>query len=204
MPGYKSIRKRPLQLVLSGLAITCSVIGAWVIIENSKVTEVYLVTKQNLATGTPLLPADLATAELALFSLGESYVKANALPPGSYLTRALSMGEAIPKAAVTTQVLDDWSNIVIKPSVDLSSQIAPGTTVSVWASPALDFQNFGEPTIAALDAEVVEIREPSGSFAQEGKSVELRVSRDSIQSLLRAISNGDAIALTAASSSLRN
>jgi hypothetical protein len=61
----------------------------------------------------------------------------------------------------------------------------------------LDFQTFGEPVIAAVDAEVVEIREPKDNFAQAAKSVELRVPREAIQGLLRSIANGDAIALTA-------
>jgi hypothetical protein len=120
------------------------------------------------------------------------------------LTRSVSAGEAIPKSSVTTQQLDDWSNIVLTPSVELSGAIAPGSKVSVWASPALDYQSFGEPTIAALDVEVVAIRDPEGSFAQAGKSVELRVPIAAIQSLLRAIANGDAIALMATSPTLGN
>jgi hypothetical protein len=204
MLGKTSIQKRPLQLALSALIIACSVLGAWFVIESSKQTEVYLITKQNLATGAALSAEQLQTSELALFALGESYLKADQLPAGAYLSRAISAGEAIPKAAVTTQFLDDWSNIVLRPSVELSAQITAGSLVSVWASPALDYQSFGEPSIAALDVEVVQIREPEGSFAQEGKLVELRVQTGAIQSLLRAISNGDSIALLASGSSLRN
>jgi hypothetical protein len=200
----KSVRKRPKQLVLSVVAIAGSVVGAWFVIESSKITEVYLVTKTDLASGTALAEFDLEKAELALFSMGSSYLQPGDLPSGSYLIRALSAGEAIPKSAVTTQVLDDWSNIVLTPSVELSGAIAPGSKVSVWASPALDYQSFGEPAIAALDVEVVAIREPEGSFAQAGKAVELRVPLASIQSLLRAIANGDAIALTTSSSTLGN
>jgi hypothetical protein len=200
----KSVRKRPMQLVLSVVAIAGSVVGAWFVIESSKITEVYLVTKTDLASGTALAEFDLEKAELALFSMGSSYLQPGDLPSGSYLNRALSAGEAIPKSAVTTQLLDDWSNIVLTPSVELSGAIAPGSKVSVWASPALDYQSFGEPAIAALDVEVVAIREPEGSFAQGDKAVELRVPLASIQSLLRAIANGDAIALTASSSTLGN
>ena len=200
----KSVRKRPMQLVLSVVAIAGSVVGAWFVIESSKITEVYLVTKTDLASGTALAEFDLEKAELALFSMGSSYLQPGDLPSGSYLSRALSAGEAIPKSAVTTQLLDDWSNIVLTPSVELSGAIAPGSKVSVWASPALDYQSFGEPAIAALDVEVVAIREPEGSFAQGDKAVELRVPLASIQSLLRAIANGDAIALTASSSTLGN
>ena len=197
-------RKRPLQLALSAVAIAGSVVGAWFVIESSKITEVYLVTNSDLASGTALLETELSTADLALFQLGDSYLKPGELPEGSYLTRSISAGEVIPRNSVTTQVLDDFSNIVLTPTVELSEAITPGIRVSVWASPALDYQSFGEPSIAALDVEVVAIREPGGSFAQAGKSVELRVPIASIQSLLRAMANGDAIALMASGSTLGN
>ena len=199
-----SVRKRPLQLVLSVVAIASSVVGAWFVIDSSKITEVYLVTSTDLASGSALLESELATADLALFQIGASYLQPGELPEGSYLIRSVSAGEAIPRSSVTTQLLDDFSNIVLTPSVELSGALAPGSRVSVWASPALDYQSFGEPSIAALDVEVVAIREPEGSFAQAGKSVELRVPMASIQSLLRAMANGDAIALMASSSTLGN
>jgi hypothetical protein len=200
----KSARKRPLQLALSAVAIAGSVVGAWFVIESSKITEVYLVTQRDMASGSALVELELQTADLALFSIGTSYLQPGEIPEGAYLTRSISAGEAIPRNSVTTQQLDDWSNIVLTPSVELSSAIAAGSKVSVWSSPALDYQSFGEPTIAALDVEVVAIREPEGSFAQAGKSVELRVPIASIQSLLRAMANGDAIALMASSSTLGN
>lgn len=191
-----------LRLVFSGLIVSSSVLGFWWLLESSKVTETYLITRTDLASGSPVSTENLQPVELSLFSLGESYLRANELPVGSYLIRSLSAGEAVPKAALTTQQLDDWANIVITPSVELSSEIRPGTKVSIWASPMLDYQNFGEPSIQAIDVEVVGIFEPQGNFTQGLNSVELRVPIESIQSLLRAIANNDAIALTSSSSSL--
>jgi hypothetical protein len=202
--GSKSVRKSPVQLLLSTAVIAGSVVGAWFVIESSKVTEVYLVTRSDLASGTALSEENLETAELALFARGGQYLKEGELPLGSYLTRTISAGEVIPKSAVTTQALDDYSNIVLTPSVEISSAITPGTKVSVWASPALDYQSFGEPAIAALDVEVVQVKEPEGSFASAAKSVEIRVPITSIQSILRAIANRDAIALMASSVSIGN
>lgn len=204
MIGSKSVRKSPVQLLLSTAVIAGSVVGAWFVIESSKVTEVYLVTRSDLASGTALSEENLETAELALFARGGQYLKEGELPLGSYLTRTISAGEVIPKSAVTTQALDDYSNIVLTPSVEISSAITPGTKVSVWASPALDYQSFGEPAIAALDVEVVQVKEPEGSFASAAKSVEIRVPITSIQSILRAIANRDAIALMASSVSIGN
>jgi len=202
--GSKSVRKSPVQLLLSAAVIAGSVVGAWFVIESSKVTEVYLVTRSDLASGTALSEENLETAELALFARGRQYLQEGELPLGSYLTRTISAGEVIPKSAVTTQALDDYSNIVLTPSVEISSAITPGTKVSVWASPALDYQSFGEPAIAALDVEVVQVKEPEGSFASAAKSVEIRVPITSIQSILRAIANRDAIALMASSVSIGN
>jgi len=200
----KSVRKRPVQLLVSAAVIAGSVVGAWFVIESSKITEVYLVTKSDLASGTALSQENLESAELVLFERGEQYLQEGELPLGAYLTRTISAGEVIPRSAVTTQALDDYSNIVLTPSVEISSAITPGSKVSVWASPALDYQSFGEPAIAALDVEVVQVRQPEGSFASASKSVEIRVPKTSIQSILRAIANRDAIALTASSVSIGN
>jgi len=200
----KSVRKRPVQLLLSAAMIAGSVVGAWFVIESSKITEVYLVTKSDLASGTALSQENLESAELVLFERGGQYLQEGELPLGAYLTRTISAGEVIPRSAVTTQALDDYSNIVLTPSVEISSAITPGSKVSVWASPALDYQSFGEPAIAALDVEVVQVRQPEGSFASASKSVEIRVPKTSIQSILRAIANRDAIALTASSVSIGN
>lgn len=202
--GQGGGRAKAARLVLSGLLVSGSVLGAWLLIDSSKATESYLITKQDMASGAALLATNLATGELALFTFGDNYLKDGELPAGAYLTRAISAGEAIPRSAVTTQLLDDWSNLVITPSVELSSSIGPGSRVLVWASPSLDYQSFGEPAIAAVDAEVVEIRLPQGNFAQAQSSVELRVPFDTLASLLRSISNGDAIALTATGTSLAN
>lgn len=190
------------RLLVSGVVVAAAVLGAWWVIDNSKATESYLITKHNLATGAPVQAGALATAELALFDLGDTYLKVGELPEGAYLSRSISAGEAIPRSALTTQTLHNWSNLVITPSVELSSSIGPGSKVLVWASPAIDYQSFGEPGIVAIDVEVVEIREPPGNFAQALSSVELRVPVAAIQSLLRSISNGDAIALTASGLSL--
>ena len=200
--GLGGGRRRNARLLVSGLVVSASVLGAWLLIESAKATESFLITKQDMASGSALLASDLATADLALFGFGQNYLKASELPAGAYLSRAISAGEAIPRSAVTTQLLDDWSNLVVTPSVELSSSIGAGTKVLVWASPALDYQSFGEPAIAAIDAEVVEIRVPQGNFSQSRNSVELRVPFDALQSLLRSISNGDAIALTATGKTL--
>lgn len=203
MAGSQSgARKRAARMLLSGLVISASVLGAWFVIESSKATESYLITKLDLASGSKLAASSLATGELALFTISDNYLKVSELPAGAYLTRAISAGEAIPRSAVTTQLLDNFSNLVIVPSVELSRSIGPGSKVLVWASPALDYQSFGEPSIAAIDVEVVEIRVPQGNFAGAQSSVELRVPFQALQSLLRSISNGDAIALTASGTSL--
>jgi hypothetical protein len=200
----KSVRKSSVQLLVSVAVVAGSVVGAWFVIESSKITEVYLVTKSDLASGTALTEQNLEKMDLALFALATEYLQPGQLPSGAYLTRTISAGEVIPISAVTTQALDDYSNIVLTPSVEISSAISPGAKVSVWASPALDYQSFGEPTIAALDVEVVQVREPETSFASAAKSVELRVPITSIQAILRAIANRDAIALTASSVSVGN
>lgn len=183
-------------LLASSLLVVGSMVGAWVLIEQSKTTEVFLVTKQNLASGTSLTAADLDQIPLSMFEISDSYLQPDALVDGLVLTRPLAAGEAVPVSALTTAELTNWSNVVLTPALELSSQIEVGTKVSIWSSPHLDFQTFGEPDLLATDIEVVKIIEPQGNFADTSKSVELRVPRNSLQYLIGAITNNDALALT--------
>jgi hypothetical protein len=191
-----SSKRRPLVLAASSLLVLGSMVGAWVLIEQSKTTEVFLVTKQNLASGTSLTASDLDQIPLSMFEISASYLQPDALVDGLVLTRPLAAGEAVPISALTTAELTNWSNVVLTPALELSSQIEVGTKVSIWSSPHLDFQTFGEPDLLATDIEVVKIIEPQGNFADTSKSVELRVPKNSLQYLIGAITNNDALALT--------
>jgi len=193
-------RNRNLRsLVISaGLLILAMIATLWYL-ESTRVTESFLITRSDLASGSPLLLQQLQVAEVSLFSSAERYLRPEQLAQGAYLIRPVAAGELIPRSAVTTQSLDDWSNIVITPGVSLSNQIRPGTAVTLWASAQLDYRSFGEPVILALEAEVVRIAEPQGNFAGSGPEVELRVPIESLQAVLQSIANGDLLALTAKS-----
>jgi hypothetical protein len=198
MMNIKSVRSQrgPLVLAASSLLVVGSVVGAWVLIEESKTTEVFLVTKQNLASGAVLSASDLDQIPLSMFEISGSYLQPEALVEGLVLTRPLAAGEAVPVSALTTAELANWSNLVLTPALELSSQIEVGTKVSIWSSPHLDFQTFGDPLLLATDIEVVKIIEPQGNFSDTAKSVELRVPMNSLQYLIAAITNKDAVALT--------
>lgn len=188
--------RSPLSIAASAVVVVASVVGAWVIIESNRTTEVFLVTQQDLASGTLLSAASLDQVELSLFGLAGAYLQPESLLDGAYLQRPIGSGEAIPLSAITTQAQNNWSNLVITPQVPISTQVEIGSRVSVWASPLLEFQSYGEPALLAVDVEVVALIEPEGGFAGQQKSLELRVPTDSIQYLLGAISSQALIALT--------
>ena len=188
--------RSPLSIAASAVVVVASVVGAWVIIESNRTTEVFLVTQQDLASGTLLSAASLDQFELSLFGLAGAYLQPESLLDGAYLQRPIGSGEAIPLSAITTQAQNNWSNLVITPQVPISTQVEIGSRVSVWASPLLEFQSYGEPALLAVDVEVVALIEPEGGFAGQQKSLELRVPTDSIQYLLGAISSQAFIALT--------
>ena len=192
----KAGSKSPLSIAFSAVVVVSSVVGAWLFIESNRTTEVFLVTQQNLASGAPLEIANLDRVELSLFGLAGAYLQPESLLEGAYLQRPIGSGEAIPLSAVTNQDQNNWSNLVLTPEVPVSSQVGVGSRVSIWASPLLEFQSYGEPVLLAVDVEVVAILEPEGGFASQEKSFELRVPADSIQYLLGAISSQALIALT--------
>jgi hypothetical protein len=186
-----------MSITLSAVVVVCSVLGAWFLIESNKTTEVYLVTKQDLASGSPLDITSLDQVELSLFGLAGVYLQPESLLEGAYLQRPVASGEVIPISAITTQDQDNWTNLVITPQVPFSSQVSVGSNVAIWASPLIEFQSYGEPVLLAVDVEVVAIIEPESGFAGQAKSLELRVPSESIQYLLGAISSKASIAITA-------
>ena len=192
-PGGRS----PISIALSALVVLGSVLGAWFFIDSSKTTEVFLVTKQDLPSGASLNIANLERMELSLFDLAGAYLRPESLLEGTYLQRPIGSGETIPLSAITTQDQDNWSNLVLTPQIPLSSNVSVGSKVSIWASPLLEFQTYGEPVLLAVDAEVVQLIEPEGGFAGQQKSLELRVPSESLQYLLGAISSQASIAITA-------
>jgi hypothetical protein len=196
IPRLNAGHRSPASIAISAILVAGSVVGAWLFIESNRTTEVFLVTQQDLASGAPLNIANLDQVELSLFGLAGSYLQPESLLEGSYLQRPIGSGEAIPLSAVTTQEQNNWSNLVLTPQVPVSSQVGVGSRVSIWASPLLEFQTYGEPVLLAVDVEVVAIIEPEGGFAGQQVSLELRVPADSIQYLLGAISSQSLIALT--------
>jgi hypothetical protein len=192
-PGGRS----PISIALSALVVLGSVLGAWFFIDSNKTTEVFLVTKQDLPSGAPLSIANLERIELSLFALAGAYLRPESLLEGTYLQRPIGSGETIPLSAITTQDQDNWSNLVLTPQIPLSSNVSVGSKVSIWASPLLEFQTYGEPVLLAVDAEVVQLIEPEGGFAGQQKSLELRVPSETLQYLLGAISSQASMAITA-------
>ena len=192
-PGGKS----PISIALSGLVVLGSVLGAWFFIESNKTTEVFLVTKQDLPSGAALNLNNLEKIELSLFGLAGAYLRPESLLEGTYLQRPIGSGETIPLSAITTQDLDNFSNLVLTPQIPISTQVTVGSKVAIWASPLLEFQTYGEPVLLVVDAEVVELIEPESGFASQHKSLELRVPTASVQYLLGAISGQASIAITA-------
>jgi uncharacterized protein YjbI with pentapeptide repeats len=192
-PGGRS----PISIALSALVVLGSVLGAWFFIDSSKTTEVFLVTKQDLPSGASLNIANLERMELSLFDLAGAYLRPESLLEGTYLQRPIGSGETIPLSAITTQDQDNWSNLVLTPQIPVSSNVSVGSKVSIWASPLLEFQTYGEPVLLAVDAEVVQLIEPEGGFAGQQKSLELRVPSETLQYLLGAISSQASMAITA-------
>lgn len=195
----RSFRSRkPTTLVFSLVLIALSVTGVFIFVEQNKVTESFLITKIDLASGSPVSSLEVESVEVSLFEAASNYLKPSDLPADAYLLRPLAKGELIPISAITNSELAGSSNIVIKPAIEISSLVRPGQMVSLWSAPRIDYSSYGEPILIALQVEVVAVREPESGFLGSMPSVELRVPTDVLEYLIRAIANEDALAITGA------
>lgn len=189
-------------LVGSALLVVASIVGTYLVIEQSKLTDTFLIAKTNLPSGTPLTEELFGRVELSMFAAGEKYLSPEVSLPSTYLIRPVSAGELVPLSAISSQQLDDFANLVITPSLEPSSNLLAGSRVSLWSSPRLDYQSFGDPILLALDVEVVSISKPQGGFSGDLESVEVRVPIESVPYLLRSVANGDSLALVGSGESL--
>lgn len=186
-------QRRRRNLIYSVLAILIATAATWLVIEQANPTEQYLVAKQGISAGSLLSANSVEFASVNLAGSAPNYLKE--MPPkATFLITSVRPGELIALAQLTTSLEDTRVPVQINPDLNLSTSIRAGSAIDLWASSSEGAQVYGEPRILSLGAEVSEIIEPSGMFADANKSVEIMVHPNDLQPILFAIASGDKFA----------
>lgn len=149
----------------------------------------YLVAQSQLGYGSELAGSDLKAVGLELGELSELYMSPDDLVGDLVALRPVAPGELIPKSAVANEIQSGFSVVTVTPSQLPSSEIGVGTRVELWIVPELQ-NSLWEPATSLGYAEVVEVIEPEGVFAENTGTYELLVPNENVNAILEAVAMG--------------
>jgi hypothetical protein len=202
-PGAPRAGRRPRRYgvdprFLIGLAlVAASIAGVWFVVGGVDSSVAVYAARAPLQVGDRIGAADLVVTPVRMQSAGTLYVTPESLPPdGLLVTRTVSSGELLPKAAVGTSAGASVTRLVVDTTETLSDSLTPGAVADVWAAKQAERGRFGPPAVLVESASVVRIIEKTGLMAGgSGQSVEILVPREKVAAVLESVANEDAIAL---------
>jgi hypothetical protein len=183
------------KLVLGLALVTASTAGVTAIIQFNNHTSTFVIAANDVSSGSEVSANAVSTAELNLGNSAALYLKPGELPVGSYLLFSVAKGQLIPKAFVATKILDERVPVVISSVMPLPSGLKAGDSVDIWTSTLTDKNLFAPPIELVLNAEVTNVREPTGMFANQQPEVQALVPVESVAPILDAIASKDALSL---------
>jgi hypothetical protein len=172
-------KSKPIWLaaVAVGLALTYLVM--------SRPLPEYLVASADLASGSRVELAQVATTRLALEGIAGRYLKPEEFHAGLVLTRPILEGELIPASALSEVTNPAFTQLVLRPSTLPASQVRVGNRVAIWVATARD--ELTMPRLLVGAAEVTAILEPEGLFSDALPSVQVLIPRTSVSALIQAL-----------------
>lgn len=189
-----STRQRNRNVLLSLAIIVISIVAVNFTIQQNDQRQEFLVAKAGLSAGEKLTADSVMQIRVNLAEAKTSYLKVIPADTPAFLISSVRKGELIPLAQLAHSVADTRVPVQISPNMGISRQIKVGSAIDLWASHAESGQVWAEPRILSLGAEVAEIIEPSGMFADAKASLDLMVHPDDLPAIIFAAANGDKFA----------
>ena len=194
----KSIRStsksRNRSLVISAFVLAASIFGVWLFAQSANPKEQVLIARVGLSAGSQVTADSVSSLAVNLSGAESGYLKAIPQNKPVFLIASVRAGELIPLAQLVNGAEDTRVPIQVSPAMGIAKAIKVGSAVDLWASKLQTGQVYGEPRLLALGAEVAEIIEASGMFANSGPSLELMVHPDDVASIIAASASGDKFA----------
>jgi hypothetical protein len=214
-----------LRLVLGVLLVLGSVAGVVGIVAGADRRVIVYAAASSLAPGERIDRGDLVERAVALDGADGLYLRRGDIPSrGLVVTQPVAKGQLLPTSAVGSSAGVRSTSIVLRLATRVSGAVVAGAIVDLWAAPKpgtvvgagasatvgasgtdeadADLAPAGEvpvlvPTVLVTGATVSKVLDASGSFAVDsaGSQVEVLVPRSRVARVLKAIADGDALAL---------
>jgi hypothetical protein len=158
-------------------------------------TDEYLVASRDMPAGSTFVVSDASPASVNLGTSADQYLKAGEIPEGGYLLGPVRAGQLIPRSMLASAIIDERVPVVVQSAMGLSDGLVAGASVDLWVAPITEDNNFAEPYVLVLGAEVSQLIESKEMFANQNPAVELWVPLEAVGPVLNSISAGDKISL---------
>jgi hypothetical protein len=187
-------RNRNRNILISMAVIVASVTAVWFSIEQNDQRQEFLVAKSGLSAGAQLTADSVAVVKANLAESKGNYLTQLPADSPAFLIASVRKGELIPLAQLAQSAADTRVPVQITPTMGLAKQVKIGSAVDLWASRAESAQVWSQPRILSLGAEVADIVEPTGMFADAKPALDLMVHPDDLAAVIYAVANGDKFA----------
>jgi hypothetical protein len=198
MAKAKSIRStsrsRNRSLIISAAVLAASIFGVWLFAQAANPKQQVLIAKAGLSAGSQVTAESVSLLDVNLSGAEQKYLRAIPSSQSIFLIASVRAGELIPLAQLVNSAEDTRVPVQVSPAMGIAKAIKVGSAIDLWASKQQSAQVFAEPRILTLGAEVSEIIEPTGMFANSGRSLELMVHPDDVPAIIAASAAGDKFA----------
>ena len=186
-----------------GVVAGSAALGALALSSQHNTQAVY-VAATTLSPGKTLTESDLRLANVNLADSIENYLHSGDLAPGTVVSATIKQGEFVPVSSLGSKQQSNTSRVVVTVTAPLSSDVASGEKVDVWASMAAGQGLYAPPEVLVSKATVVKVTENTAvGIGGSSFDVELIVPSTSVASVLEASANGDHMALLLSSMGTR-
>lgn len=185
------------RLLIGVLLVAASVGGVYAVMSAADRTVVVYAAASTINPGDRIYLADLRATNVRLGEVTDRYLAAADVPTdGLVVTRTVAAGELVPVSAAGSAASIRTASVVITSTGQLSTALAPGVVVDVWAASETEHGVYGPPVVLVGSATVVRVVESQGLIAdRRGGTVEILVARSKIARVLEAVANGDALSI---------
>lgn len=189
-----SSRNRNRNILISMAVIAACIAGVYVAIEQNDQRQEFLVAKVGLSAGAKLTAESVTKISVNLADAKASYLRAVPTDPAAFLIASVRKGELIPLAQLAHNAADTRVPVQVTPTMGISKAVKVGSAIDLWASSSSGGQTWAPPRILSIGAEVADIVEPSGMFADSLPALDLMVHPDDLAAVIYAVASGDKFA----------
>lgn len=183
------------RFLLGIVLIVGSIAGVWAVVVAARQTTPVWAAARTIVPGEEISADDLQVVDVALGAVGERYLGAQALAPGTVAARTVERGELLTRSSLASAGSADVTTVVIQISGDVPASVGTGAAVEVWAAPQLERGRYDTPHVLVPAATVLSVTRGDSVMGGGETSLELVIDRSDVAATLAALADGSSLSV---------